>query len=491
MTITPARRRTHTSRGKRHRVPAPPRHAMSLLPEPAPNPAAAEAADLTPDTESSARHLTASTEISAHLASASADLPARHASAVATTRSRRAAAEPRSRRAAAEPRSRRAPVRRTYLRSALLRCSLYLGPLSVAVAAAEPLSRVAWPVPIAALLLGWTAAQALTSTGAAIARHAGPSAAARLVGYGFAAVAALWCALVWIAPGALVGPERGLALVIGLGGLASLATVTAALVTRSEAALIGWSLPCWLLAAATLAGLAGDPVAGELPIGTLLPAAIVVTTVRAFRPVVIPGLRGRMPRPTRPELRRGGMFGVIGASQAICVGLLWQAGPSGSTAPFWLPLLLAVPILEALIGWHTDQVDAGLDTATDQAAYRRHVRGVTLITLAGLLPPLAVGVALAVGAYQLPADAGEDVLGLAGGTLLGGVFAVTFLLAARGRTGLAATLAVAPPLAVVALPILPLPAAGPLPDAVAVLAATHLAGLLVVAMTAADDRRAH
>jgi hypothetical protein len=40
-----------------------------------------------------------------------------------------------------------------------------------------------------------------------------------------------------------------------------------------------------------------------------------------------------------------------------------------------------------------------------------------------------------------------------------------------------------------ALPILPLPAAGPLPDAVAVLAATHLAGLLVVAMTAADERR--
>ncbi|MET0415424.1 MAG: hypothetical protein ABW022_05325, partial [Actinoplanes sp.] len=78
---------------------------------------------------------------------------------------------------------------------------------------------------------------------------------------------------------------------------------------------------------------------------------------------------------------------------------------------------------------------------------------------------------------------------LAGGTLLGGVFAITFLLAARGRTAVAAVLAASPPLATAAYPILPLPAAGPLPNAVAVLAATHLAGLLVVALTVADQRR--
>ena len=63
------------------------------------------------------------------------------------------------------------------------------------------------------------------------------------------------------------------------------------------------------------------------------------------------------------------------------------------------------------------------------------------------------------------------------------------LLAARGRTAVAAVLAATPPLATAAYPLLPLPAAGPLPDAVAVLAATHLAGLLVVALTAADHRR--
>jgi len=390
---------------------------------------------------------------------------------------------------------RRAPANRGYLSAALLRCALYLGPLSVAVAAARPLGEVAWPVPLSTLLLGWTAAQALTATGVAVARKAGAAAAARLVCGGFAAVAGLWSALVWVAPQALLGPHRGLALVIGLGGLASLASVTAALVTRAEAAVVRWSLPCWLLAAVGVAGLVGDSPAAVVPIDMLLPAAIVVATVRAFRPVFLPGARGRAPRLTRPELRRGGGYLVIGASQAVCVGLLWRAGPSGSTAPFWLPLLLAVPILEALIGWHTDRVDAGLDAAESGADYGRHVRGVTLITLAGLVPPFAVGCALAVAAYRVPAELAAiqgtraGVLELAGGTLLGGVFAITFLLAARTRTAVAAVLAATPPLAVAALPILPMPSAGALPDAVAVLAATHLAGLLVVAITAADQRR--
>ena len=324
-----------------------------------------------------------------------------------------------------------------------------------------------------------------------VARRAGISTACRLVGAGFTLVGALWCALVWIAPDALLGPQRWLALVVGLGGLATLATVTAALVTRAEVAVVRWCVPCWALAGAALAQLADRPVPGlpigtdaigtlpldtlpidTLPIGTLLPAAIVVALVRAFRPAMICGTR-RPIRLTRPELRRAAAYLVIGASQAISVGLVWRAGPSGSTAPFWLPLLLAVPILEALIGWSTE------------AGPRR--RGVTAVTLAGLLPPLALGVALAVFAARTEARA--EVLALAGGTLLGGVFAVTYLLAARGRTGIAATMAIAPPLLTVALRILPLPAAGSLPDAVGVLVVTHLAGLLTVALTAADPRR--
>jgi hypothetical protein len=395
--------------------------------------------------------------------------------------------------------SRRAPVRRYYLGAALLRCGLYLGPLSVAVAAAGPLSRVAWPVPLITLLLGWTAAQALTSVGVAVARRGGPTAAARLIGGGFAAVAGLWSALVWITPAALLGPHRVLALVIGLGGLTSLATVTAALVTRSEAAIVRWSLPCWVLAGLALAELAGVALPVPLPIDTLLPAAIVVAAIRAFRPLMLAKSAksakspGKPVRPTRAEIGRGAGYLVIGASQAVCVGMLWRGGPSGSTMPFWLPLLLAVPILEALIGWHTDQVEAALDTTENGADFGRQVRGVTLITLAGLLPPLAVGCALAVAAYRMPIELAAlqgtraGVLELAGGTLLGGVFAITFLLAARTRTGVAATMAATPPLAMAALPLLPgIPSAGALPDAVTVLAATHAVGLLVVALTRSD-----
>ncbi|WP_433297059.1 hypothetical protein ACQP2F_40000 [Actinoplanes sp. CA-030573] len=367
-----------------------------------------------------------------------------------------------------------APARGAYLGATVLRCALYLGPLSVAVAAGGQLRQVAWPVPVVTLLLGWTAAQALTCAGVTVAQRAGIATACRLVAAGFAAVAGLWCALVWIAPSALLGPHRGLALVVGLGGLATLATVTAALVTRAEAAVVRWCLPGWLLAVATLAALAGRPVPW-LPVSTLLPTAIVLALVRAFRPAMLPSCRKPF-RLSRPELRRAGGYLVIGASQAVCVGLLWRAGPSGSTMPFWLPLLLAVPVLEALIGWNTE---AGADPAGR--------RGVTTVTIAGLLPPLAMGCSLAVAAYET--DARDEVLGLAGGTLLGGVFAITFLLAARGRIGVAAVVASAPPLVTVLLKLLPTSAAGPLPNAVGALAATHVAGLLVVALTAADLRR--
>jgi hypothetical protein len=120
---------------------------------------------------------------------------------------------------------------------------------------------------------------------------------------------------------------------------------------------------------------------------------------------------------------------------------------------------------------------------------------VAIVTVAGLVPPLAAGAALAVAAYRLPyglstmAGTRDGVLALAAGTLLGGVFAITFLLAARGRTALAATLAAAPPLVTVAAPLLPLPLPNRLPLLVVVLTATHLVGLLTVAHTAADHRR--
>jgi hypothetical protein len=160
-----------------------------------------------------------------------------------------------------------------------------------------------------------------------------------------------------------------------------------------------------------------------------------------------------------------------------------------------VPLLLAVPALVVLVGWHRHQMDVGLDAAESGRDFRRHVRSVAVATVATLLPPLAAGFALAAAAYRLPygladvAGARESVLAVAAGTLLGGLLAATFLLAARGRTAIAATCAAAAPLAIVALPLAPVPELDTLPRIVAVLALTHLLGLLTVAHTAADHRR--
>ena len=378
--------------------------------------------------------------------------------------------------------ARRAPAKRPYVGTALVRCALYVGPLSVAVAGMPVLGRLGWLVPTVLVLLGWSAAQALTSVGAEVARGAGAAPAARLVGGGFLAAGGVWSALVWVAPDALLGGSRMLAFLAGLGGLATLATVTAALVTRTEAAVVRWSLPCWLLGALSVAAALGEGWAAGLPLGTLLPAAIVVAAVRAYRPVIMRRVPGR-PRLERGAVWRGLGHLVLGAAQAGTAVLLWRAGPDGSAVLAVLPLLVAVPALETLVGWHLHEVEAGLDLAESERDYRRHVRSVAVTTVSALLPPLAAGVALAAAAYRLP-QGRDGVLTLAAGTLLGGLLAITFLLAARRRTATAASLAAAAPLAILTLPLL----AKPLPSVVAVLAATHLLGLLLVAYTSVDQK---
>ncbi|GAA3906826.1 hypothetical protein [Actinoplanes auranticolor] len=384
------------------------------------------------------------------------------------------------------PGLRRAPALRVTL---LLRCALYLGPLSVAVAAAGLLGSLPWQVPAGTLVLGWSVTQILTGTGAVVARRGGAGAGTRLVGLGFLTAAALWCAFVLLTPTAMTGAAPGRAIAVGVCGLVSLASVTAALVGRSEAAVVRWSLPCWLLAAVSVAGAIGDTWAARVPVTLLLPIAVTAAAFRAFRPAfrrtATLVLRG-------DELRGAVGRAVLGAGQAASAVLLWRAGPPAATSPAVLPLLAAAPVLEALIGWHRRQVESSLDVAESDEEHREHVGGVTVVTVAALLPPLAAGIALALAAYQLPAGvigAREGVLAVAGGILLSGVLAITLLLAARGRTFVAALLAVAPPLAAVTAPLVPSLPLDPLRTVVAILAATHLVGLLTVAHTAADPRR--
>ena len=155
-----------------------------------------------------------------------------------------------------------------------------------------------------------------------------------------------------------------------------------------------------------------------------------------------------------------------------------------------MPLLLAVPALETLVGWHTFQIESGLDAAESGRDYRRHVRSVAVATVAALLPPLAAGIALAAAAYRLPygATTRDGVLALAAGTLLGGAVRGHLRCSPPGVTP--ASPRPWPPLRrwPSCLPAAPLRRWRPADD-VAVLAGDHLVGLLVVALTAADHRR--
>ena len=346
-------------------------------------------------------------------------------------------------------------------RAVLLRCALYLIPLCVAVSAAGVLGRVPWLVPVAVLLIGWSAAQGLTTVAAPVTWRYGAAAGARLAGAGFLGAGLAWAAVIWVAPAALLGGDRWLAAGIGAGGLGALAVVTGAVVIRAEKAVLLWSLPCLAL----------------LPVrnGQLLLAALAVALARAFWPALT-GRPHRHRAPGAGRIRDGLAMLAVGAGQVLTAALVWHAG-SGPLA--MLPLLASVPLIETLVGWHVSKVEAGPAPA-----------GVDLMTVTGLLPPLAIGATLAITAYAppvaLPALPGmrDGLLGLASGTLLAGIFAATFLLAARGRTRAAAVLAVTPPAVVVLAPLLPR-----LPLLVVVLTTALFAGLLAVAHTAADQRR--
>lgn len=187
--------------------------------------------------------------------------------------------------------------------------------------------------------------------------------------------------------------------------------------------------------------------------------------------------------------RRGaGTRLALGVSQAAAVVLVWRAGlsvsPPGTVPPAVLPLLLALPLIELCAGWHLARVAAGLARHHDRNQHLRYLRRLGRATLAGLLPPLIAGVALAGTAYHLPyqlsnhPDAPALVLSMASGVLLAGTIAVGWLLASRDRPGLAAAVT-----GFVALGAVTLTEA-----LVVILAIGYAAGLVLLAYRLVDPR---
>lgn len=377
------------------------------------------------------------------------------------------------------------PVR--FLPPALARAGLYLTPVPLALAAAEPLARVPWPVPAGAAAAGWCALSGLGYLGRRAAGRAGAGAAVRLVLVGFAALAAVWAVLL-----VLAGPDRGPAYPVGLGVLLLAAALATALATGAEAVLLRWSVPALLVAGAVIGGWLPTP---------LLLAGIGLLAARLAGPAI----RGTWPGwPAGRELWRCGAYAGYGLSQAAVVGLVWRVGEvaSAGVPPVVVPLLVSVPLIEVWAGWHLARVAAGLARHDDRAQHERYARRLGWATLAVLLPPLVAGAALAGSAHRLPyrlsehPDAPALVLAVAGGVLLAGVVAVGWLLAARDRPGLAAAVGVGvvggTPVLAAAVPGLAVTSLGGwgqlLPATVIALAAAYAVGLVLAAYVLVDTR---
>lgn len=188
-------------------------------------------------------------------------------------------------------------------------------------------------------------------------------------------------------------------------------------------------------------------------------------------------------------LRREGRPDLgLGALEAAGVGLVWWVAPD-PPAPGLLPLLVAVPLGEILVGWHRNRAATALDTYDDPRAFRRDMHGLATVTIGALVPPLVTGVALGAAAYRLPYELSAHpgartlVLGLAAGVLMGGLLAVTGLLATCGHRVTAALVAAAPLVALAA------PARLLLAGTVTALALAYLLGLVAAAHAAFDTDR--
>ncbi|SNT65264.1 hypothetical protein SAMN05421812_12132 [Asanoa hainanensis] len=383
----------------------------------------------------------------------------------------------------------RRPAMAPFARAALARAALFLTPALAANAGGATLDRVGWPLLAITLVLGWSGGQALACAGYARAGHGAIGSALRRLGLGLLVGTAGCGALVALGPSWLVGARAVAYAVCGVG-LVAFATVAAALVGDRVGAVLRWSVPVSLVSLALLAGLLPERYTW------VLGAAVGLAAARAFAPALRrdpPGAR----MPVRTPYGAVAAYLLIGAGQAGAFLLVSRLEAGAGAAA--VPLLLAVPLIELFVGWHAAGAAAGLDLYDDLATYRRHLRALGVVTLAALVPPLAIGAALVFAAFRLPyelsrhPDARTLVLSAAAGLLLAGVWAATLLLATRGRLVLAALLALAP-VAFAVVPVAGWLVAVPtgsaesliqvlLPATVAGLAATSVLGLAATAHT--------
>lgn len=261
-----------------------------------------------------------------------------------------------------------------YAVAALCRAALYLSPLLLALAAAEPLARLPWQLPAAALATGWCALSVFAALGRLVRVRSGPVPAARQVLAGFALVTAAWSGVLAVTaatPAWLPEPLAGLAAepvtayAVSLPALALAAAVGVGVATGTEPTVLRWSLPL----AGTAVAIAGGWLAGPVPlwpgsrpqpVELLLVAGIALPLLRMAVLAWDPRGRHRVAAPAAPGrplgggLRTSGCHLLYGAAQAGLVLTAWQLTRSTPAAdgvpPGVLPLLLTLPAVEWWLG---------------------------------------------------------------------------------------------------------------------------------------------
>ncbi|WP_433055999.1 hypothetical protein [Dactylosporangium sp. CS-033363] len=304
----------------------------------------------------------------------------------------------------------------------LLRALIYLTPLAIGIGASSEVDGVPALATTGTLILGWGGGQALSYLGYRALSERGRTAAARLLGTGFLALAALW-ALV------LIG-EGGRAYVVAAVQLALFAVAGVTLVTNRERAVIGAVAPCWIATAGLRYGLG---------IGALL-ACVAVLVAVAYWPV----LRERRPRRItrrrwrswRHDVGYAALYGLVGTGQAALLRTVALDGIAPHRVPLAaVPLLLGVPLMELTLVWHQRRIAAARAGLADRFAFDRRLGSISAGTVAVLAVPVVAGAAIAGAVWSGLLARGQS---FAAAVLLMAVYALCLVLASHGRAGTAA-----------------------------------------------------
>ncbi|HLL68255.1 MAG TPA: hypothetical protein VK453_21440 [Micromonosporaceae bacterium] len=310
----------------------------------------------------------------------------------------------------------------------LTRSALYLTPLIVGYGAAQAATGAGPLATLGTLIVGWGTGQALAYLGhGRRSRRGAPSATRRLAG-GFAAVAAVWLAVL-----ALAGTTGPRAYLVAAVQLALFAVTAAALVTGRERVVLAGAVPCWLVAAAVALGATRFSVVALLASLVLL---VGVAYAPALRRDVAP-VSGRW-RTRRDEYGNAVRHALVGTGQAALLAIVALRDASTMIPPEAVPLVCAIPLIELTVIWHQWRVNAARAVLDDPALFDRRLARVTRATLTILAVPVLIGAGIAAAVWSGAAVPGGGRSAAA--VLLCGLYALCLILAAHHRTVTAAVL---------------------------------------------------